>query len=37
MQTIETEWAKRIFSNATKSEYATYRHDKSFGDGKFFH
>ncbi|KUJ07859.1 uncharacterized protein LY89DRAFT_725586 [Mollisia scopiformis] len=37
MKTIGTERAKRIFSNATKSEYAVYRLEKSFGDGKFHH
>jgi hypothetical protein len=37
LETISTEWAKRIFANATKSEYGMYKLEKTFGDGKFFH
>jgi len=37
METISTEWAKRIFANATKSEYNVFKLEKTFGDGKFFH
>lgn len=36
-KTIGTEWAKRIFGNATKTEYGVYQLEKIFGDGKLFH
>ncbi len=37
IESVETEWSKKVFEVSIRSEYATYRIEKRYGNEEFFY